>query len=72
MTDSLAVIADDMVAGLLTRLPDGRLEFSYDEEYAARPAATPLSLSMPLEQATYPTQSSRHGYGGCFPTTPRS
>jgi len=53
MTESLTVIADDMVAGLVTRLPDGRLQFSYDEEYAARPAATPLSLSMPLTQATH-------------------
>jgi serine/threonine-protein kinase HipA len=54
MTDSLAVIADDVVAGLLTRLPGGRLQFSYHEEYAASPAATPLSLSMPLTQAIHP------------------
>jgi serine/threonine-protein kinase HipA len=70
MTDSLAVIADDMVAGMLTRLPDGRLEFSYDEEYAARPAATPLSLSMPLAQATYPNSLITPWLWGLLPDDP--
>ena len=70
MSDSLAVIADDMVAGLLTRLPDGRLEFSYDEAYAARPAATPLSLSMPLAQATHPDSVITPWLWGLLPDDP--
>jgi serine/threonine-protein kinase HipA len=70
VTGSLAVIADDMVAGLLTRLPDGRLEFSYDEEYAARPAATPLSLSMPLAQATHPDSVITPWLWGLLPDDP--
>jgi serine/threonine-protein kinase HipA len=70
MTDSLAVIADDMVAGLLTRLPDGRLEFRYDEEYAARPAATPLSLSMPLAQGTHPDSVITPWLWGLLPDDP--
>jgi serine/threonine-protein kinase HipA len=70
MNDSLAVIADDMVAGLLTRLPGGRLEFSYDEAYAARPAATPLSLSMPLAQATHPDSVITPWLWGLLPDDP--
>jgi serine/threonine-protein kinase HipA len=53
MTDSLTVIIDDEVAGLLTRMPGGRLQFTYSEEYAARANATPLSLSMPLTQRSH-------------------
>jgi serine/threonine-protein kinase HipA len=53
MTDSLTVITDDEVAGLLTRMPGGRLQFTYSEEYAARANATPLSLSMPLTQRSH-------------------
>ena len=70
MTDSLAVIADDMVAGLLTRLPGGRLEFRYDEEYAARPAATPLSVSMPLTQPTHPDSVITPWLWGLLPDDP--
>jgi len=47
MTDSLLVVLDDVIAGTLERLPGGRLRFVYTEEYRARPAATPISLSMP-------------------------
>lgn len=54
MTDSLTVIAGDVVAGSVDLLPGGRLRFSYDREYAARSDATPLSLSMPLTQLTHP------------------
>lgn len=47
MSDRLTVLLDDAVAGTLDRDARGGLSFSYDEEYAARPAATPLSLSLP-------------------------
>jgi serine/threonine-protein kinase HipA len=48
MTDTLAVLLDDAVAGSLTRLAGGRLRFDYDDGYRRRAAATPLSVSMPL------------------------
>ncbi len=49
MSESLAVLLDDRVAGTLTRLPGGRLSFEYDDGYRERPDAVPLSLSMPVE-----------------------
>ena len=56
MTDSLAVILEDAVAGILTRLPNARLRFDYDAAYRARPGATPLSLSMPTQVRTHADQ----------------
>ncbi len=47
MNDILAVILDDAVAGTITRLPDDRLRFDYDEAYRGRADPTPLSISMP-------------------------
>jgi serine/threonine-protein kinase HipA len=70
MTDSLTVIADDTVAGSLARLPGGRLQFSYDEMYAARPDATPLSLSMPLAQVTHPDSVITPWLWGLLPDDP--
>lgn len=49
MSDTLIVLLDDRVIGSLTRLARGRIEFTYDEAYAAQPGATPLSLSMPAQ-----------------------
>lgn len=46
MTNTLAVLLDDAVAGAITRLAHGRLRFDYDDEYRQRRAATPLSVSM--------------------------
>lgn len=56
MADRLTVLLDDAVAGTLERGADGRLAFTYDDAYAARPAPTPLSLSLP-------TQIRRHAGG---------
>ena len=47
MSESLAVLLSESLAGTLTRRPGGRLRFDYDDEYRSRPAAVPLSLSMP-------------------------
>lgn len=49
MSDSLTVVLDDVVAGALVRLRGGVLRFDYDDGYRARTAATPLSLSMPIQ-----------------------
>lgn len=47
--DTLVVLMGARVAGTLTRLANNNLlRFDYDDAYAASPAATPLSLSMPL------------------------
>src|SRR3984957_19758724 len=59
-----------MVAGSLTRLPGGRLQFSYQEEYTARPAATPLSLSMSLSQSTHPDSVITPWLWGLLPDDP--
>ncbi len=54
MTDPLVVILGDLIAGTITRLPGGRLRFDYDEAYRSRPAATPMSVSMPVQVPSHP------------------
>jgi serine/threonine-protein kinase HipA len=54
VTDSLIVLLDDAVVGTVTRLRGGRLRFDYDDAYRDRPAALPLSLSMPTQVALHP------------------
>ncbi|HEY5244792.1 MAG TPA: type II toxin-antitoxin system HipA family toxin [Acidimicrobiales bacterium] len=63
MTDALVVILDDVVAGTVTRVDRGRLRFDYAANYGAadygaadygRSAATPLSLSMPIQVRSHP------------------
>jgi serine/threonine-protein kinase HipA len=49
MTDFLIVIIDDTIAGRITKAAGGRLRFDYVDEYQARRAPTPLSLSMPTQ-----------------------
>jgi serine/threonine-protein kinase HipA len=54
MTDSLVVVLDDTIAGTLTRLPNGRLRFDYDDAYRDTRTATPLSVSMPTAVRSHP------------------
>ncbi len=49
MSNVLAVLLNDRVAGTLTRLPGGRLRFDYDELYRTSRSVTTLSLSMPTQ-----------------------
>lgn len=56
MTDSLVVILEDAVAGVLRRLPNARVRFEYDDAYRVRSEATPLSLSMPTQVQAYTDQ----------------
>jgi serine/threonine-protein kinase HipA len=56
MTDSLAVVLEDGVAGHLARLPGGRLRFDYALEYQQQASPTPLSVSMPVAIASHPDQ----------------
>jgi serine/threonine-protein kinase HipA len=53
MSDSLAVLLGDQVAGTLTRLNGGRLRFDYEPRYLELDDPTPLSLSMPIEIASH-------------------
>jgi serine/threonine-protein kinase HipA len=56
MTDTLNVIVGDAMAGRLVRHKGAKLEFTYDREYLANRALTPLSISMPLRAEPYPDQ----------------
>ena len=47
MTARLSVVLGDAVAGTLTRLANGRLQFEYDDSYRGLQNPTPLSVSMP-------------------------
>ena len=54
MTDSvLAVLLRGHIAAELHLTTAGKLRLRYDDSYRAYPAATPLSVSMPLSSAAY-------------------
>lgn len=54
MTDSvLAVLLRGQIAAGLHLTSAGKLRLRYDDSYRADPAATPLSVSMPLSSAAY-------------------
>lgn len=67
MNDSLAVILDDSVAGVLVRMRGGRLRFDYSDEYRARPGATPLSLSMPIQVRSHSDRAVNPWLWGLLP-----
>jgi serine/threonine-protein kinase HipA len=67
MTDTLAVLLDDAVAGTITRLGQGRLRFDYDDGYRQRPVATPLSVSMPPSIRTHPDRDISPWLWGLLP-----
>ncbi len=71
MTDALAVLLDDAVAGSITRLDQGRLRFDYDEEYRQRPEATPLSVSMPPSIRSHPDSDISPWLWGLLPDNER-
>lgn len=54
MTDVLAVILRDTVAGTVTRLSPSRLRFDYDASYMRHSSFTPLSLTMPTTVRSHP------------------
>lgn len=49
----LVVLLQGHRIGVVNRNRQGRLEFTYDEQWPTRPGATPLSTSMPLPVATH-------------------
>jgi len=52
----LSVFLDGTFIGELTQSPQGAVTFTYDDDYRSYPAATPLSLSMPVVRATHPSR----------------
>jgi serine/threonine-protein kinase HipA len=71
MTDTLAVLLGDAVAGTITQLNQGRLRFDYDDEYRQRQAATPLSVSMPTSIRTHPDSDTSPWLWGLLPDNDR-
>jgi len=67
VTDRLAVLLDDAIAGTLRRLPGGRLRFDYDDDYRKRPSPTPLSISMPIQVQSHPDQAVTPWLWGLLP-----
>ncbi len=54
MSDLLAVLLDDAVAGAITRVQGGRLRFDYGDGYRRTSGTTPLSVSMPASVRSHP------------------
>jgi len=67
VTDRLAVLLDDAIAGTLRRLPGGRLRFDYDDDYRKRPSPTPLSISMPVQVQSHSDQAVTPWLWGLLP-----
>jgi serine/threonine-protein kinase HipA len=70
MSDSLLVLVDDEVAGVLQRLPGGRLRFHYERAYQEDPDPTPLSLSMPIQVASHSDRVVSPWLWGLLPDNP--
>lgn len=71
MTDALAVLLDDAVAGVVTRLKGGRLRFDYEDDYRQGPSATPLSVSMPTSIRSHPESAITPWLWGLLPDNDR-
>jgi serine/threonine-protein kinase HipA len=71
MTDTLAILLDDTVAGTVTRLKGGRLRFDYDDDYRMTPGATPLSISMPTSIRSHPDGAISPWLWGLLPDNER-
>jgi serine/threonine-protein kinase HipA len=64
---TLAVLIEGREAGTLREDATGRYEFSYDQEWQADDAATPLSLSMPIAERDHRDPSVRPFLRGLLP-----
>ncbi len=54
MSDTLAVVLEDAVAGTLTRSPGGRLAFAYDDDYRRRSRGSTTMTSTSTSASTPP------------------
>ncbi|HEY4812263.1 MAG TPA: type II toxin-antitoxin system HipA family toxin [Solirubrobacteraceae bacterium] len=71
MSNTLAVLLDDAVAGAVTRLQTGRLRFDYDDDYRNDAGHTPVSVSMPTSVRSHPDAAINPWLWGLLPDTPR-
>lgn len=65
--ERLFVVREREVVATLSRRRGGRLVLEYDSAYAARPDATPLSISLPLSVATHGDAKVRPWLWGLLP-----
>ncbi len=71
MARELRVYLDGAAAGTLHQSTQGNTTFRYDDEYRrARPAPTPLSLSMPLTRTEHPNKVVLPFLQGLLPDSP--
>lgn len=70
MSDVLSVLLGGEVAGVLRRLPGGKVRFDYEPAYRERPGSTPLSLSMPVEVASHSDRVVLPWLQGLLPDNP--
>jgi serine/threonine-protein kinase HipA len=71
MSDALAVLLDDTIAGTVTRPGGGRLRFDYTDDYRAIVTATPVSVSMPTSVRSHPDAVISPWLWGLLPDNPR-
>jgi serine/threonine-protein kinase HipA len=71
MSNTLAVLLDDAVAGAVTRLQTGRLRFDYDDDYRNDGGHTPVSVSMPTSVRSHPDAAINPWLWGLLPDTHR-
>jgi serine/threonine-protein kinase HipA len=70
MTPELLVLLGGRRAGAVHQNPNGLLSFDYAADYADDPAATPLSLSMPLTALHHEARRVRPYLAGLLPDNP--
>lgn len=67
MSRVLDVYLHDILAGKLVQTNDGRLKFSYDENYLTHRDHSAISLSLPLRAAFYEEKAVRAFFSGLLP-----
>jgi serine/threonine-protein kinase HipA len=70
MSDTLAVLLDDAVAGTVTRHQAGRLRLDYADAYRTDAGRTPLSVSMPTSVRSHQDAAINPWLWGLLPDNP--
>lgn len=70
MTPELVVLLGGREAGVVRQSHRGLLSFDYDEAYAADPASTPVSVSMPMSALHHDARRIRPYLAGLLPDSP--
>lgn len=61
-----SVYVRDMLAGILMETDNGYM-FAYDADYLALPDATPVSLTLPLQETAYESKTMFSFFDGLIP-----